>query len=77
MKYTSERRNGIKSGFWSPHSKEVVAQKLGAIERDAPALIEKICDDHCRFRASASDEGSLQEQHCSTCPVTRLYDLTV
>lgn len=77
MKYTSERCNGIKSGFWSPHSKEAVVQKLGAIEKDVPVLIEKICDDYCQFRASAADEESLQEQHCNACPVTRLRDLAV
>ena len=31
-KLTSERRNGIKTGYWSLKTKEEVVQKLGAIE---------------------------------------------
>ena len=36
MKYTREMKNG----FWSPHCKESVVQKLGAIEKEAPELLD-------------------------------------
>lgn len=75
MKYTSERCSGIKTGFWSPHSKESVVQKLGAIEEKAPALIEAVCDKCCRFRESEPDTGVLLERHCKKCPLTALYGL--
>lgn len=29
---TAERRNGIKSGYWSPAKKEELVQRLGAYE---------------------------------------------
>ena len=47
-KLTSERRNGIKTGYWSPKTKEEVVQKLGAIEHRAGDLITQVCDDCCR-----------------------------
>lgn len=75
MKYTSERCNGIKAGFWSPHNKESVVQKLGAIEKDAPALIEAICDQRCQFRGSDKDPETVPERRCDRCPVTTLSGL--
>lgn len=75
MKYTSERCSGIKTGFWSPHSKESVVQKLGAIEKEAPALIEAVCDKRCRFRETELDTEELVEQCCNSCPLDRLYKL--
>lgn len=75
MKYTSERCNGIKTGFWSPHNKESVVQKLGAIEKESPSLIEAICDGYCRFRESGIDTEDLQDQHCSVCPMAKLRGL--
>lgn len=73
MKYTSERCSGIKSGFWSPHNKESVVQKLGAIEKEAPALIDAICDRCCRSETNA---GALPDRYCNGCPVSRLRELT-
>lgn len=72
MKYTSERYNGIKTGFWSPHNKESIVQKLGAIEKEAPALIESICDQCCR---SETDTKALPNRNCDGCPVTKLHEL--
>lgn len=72
MQYTSERCNGIKTGFWSPYNKESIVQKLGAIEKEAPALIESICDQCGR---SETDTEAQPEQHCDGCPVTTLYRL--
>ena len=61
MKYTREMKNG----FWSPHSKESVVQKLGAIEKEAPALLDAVCA-RCLQPAG---------QHCGDCLVVRLRAL--
>jgi hypothetical protein len=61
MKYTRE----MKIGFWSPHSKESVVQKLGAIEKEAPELLDAVCA-RCLQPA---------ERPCGDCPVVRLRAL--
>lgn len=33
---TSERVNGIKTGYWSQARKELLVQKLGGLERRGP-----------------------------------------
>lgn len=61
MKYTRE----MKIGFWSPHSKESVVQKLGAIEKEAPALLDAVC-------ARCVQPAAIP---CGDCPVVRLRAL--
>ncbi len=75
MKYTSERCNGIKTGFWSPHNKESIVQKLGVIEKETPALIEAVCDKCCKFRETGLDTEALVDQYCNSCPLDALYKL--
>lgn len=72
-KLTSERRNGIKTGYWSPKTKEEVVQKLGAIEHQAESLINRACDHICRF----PDEADSDELPgiCEECPVNKLAEL--
>lgn len=62
MKYTREMKNG----FWSPHSKESVVQKLGAIEKEAPELLDAVC-------ARCVQPAAIP---CGDCPVVRLRALT-
>ena len=69
---TSERCNGIKYGYWSPFTKEVVTQRLGLIEAKAPELIEAICDQ-CHH-PYAMQQAELEET-CRSCPLTRLEKL--
>lgn len=41
---TCERRNGIKTGYWSPEKKEVLVQRLAAYENTGlePEEVEKL-----------------------------------
>lgn len=73
-KLTSERRNGIKTGYWFPKTKEEVVQKLGAIEHRAEELIGQVCDECCRYPQEAQDQGEMDER-CAGCAMTRLAEL--
>lgn len=72
-KLTSERRNGIKTGYWSPKTKEEVVQKLGTIEHHGEGLINRACDHICRFPGEA-DPDELPGI-CEECPVNKLAEL--
>lgn len=73
-KLTAERCNGIKTGYWSPETKETVVQKLGEIEKEAPELIAKICDYYCFHVRDNITQEQLNEI-CEKCPVNRLVAL--
>lgn len=71
MKLTSERANGIKTGYWSAAKKDDLVQKLGRIEHGAPALLDSVCDDCCRFPREITDQETL-DALCESCPVNAL-----
>lgn len=73
-KLTSERCNGIKSGYWSSKTKEEVVQKLGTIEHRAGDLITQVCDDCCRHPYETQDQTEMDEK-CAGCAMTRLAEL--
>ena len=68
MKLTSERSNGIKTGYWSPARKDDLVQRLGAIEHKAPALLREICRKKCIVLARDRMSGS----RCGGCEVYQL-----
>jgi len=70
---TSERVNGIKTGYWSPFTKEVICQKLGEIEHKASGQFSRMCDDFCRWPMEL-EEGELEEK-CAACPCVLLDKL--
>ena len=70
---THERRNGIRTGYWSPKTKEEIVQKLGVIEHQAEGLIGRACDDYCRMSVNADPEEF--EQICKECPINKLAEL--
>ena len=72
MKLTSERVNGIKSGYWSPAKKEELTQKLGAIEYQAPRLLENICKGICLHRMPKDKDS---DEVCRGCPLNELTAL--
>lgn len=67
MRLTSERVNGIKTGYWSPEKKEELVQKLGAIEHKAPDLLKRCCVYIC---GTSEERGP-----CADCPVRELEGL--
>lgn len=73
-KLTSERRNGIKTGYWSPKNKEEVVQKLGAIEHYAGDLITQVCDGCCRHPYEIEDREEMDGK-CVGCAMSRLAEL--
>ena len=72
-KLTSERVNGIKNGYWSPYTKEVCVQRLGAIEAKAPDLIEQACE-LCHYPYVIGDQAALEEK-CRECPLENMQKL--
>lgn len=70
---TSERVNGIKQGYWSPYTKEVICQRLGQIEAKAPALIEQACE-LCHYPYVIENQQELEEK-CGVCPLNYLDKL--
>ena len=68
MKLTSERSNGIKSGYWSPARKDDLVQRLGAVEHKAPALLREICRKKC----IVMDRDQMSCDHCTDCAVYQL-----
>ncbi|WNX84383.1 hypothetical protein RWV98_17690 [Agathobaculum sp. NTUH-O15-33] len=72
MKLTSERRNGIKTGYWSSAKKDELVQKLGAIEDRAPWLLAAVCEDIRRHHPPADKE---HDAACHSCPVNELVRL--
>lgn len=74
MAILTRRSGGITNGFISGYKREELIQKLGRIEHAAPGLLEKMCDDHCRYPLEAEDSGEL-EGICEACPVRRVMDM--
>ena len=70
-KLTSERVNGIKTGYWSPYTKEVICQRLGQIEHRYEQLIGQICDGFCKWPRELPDKTELNRK-CEECPLTFL-----
>lgn len=67
MMLTSERVNGIKTGYWTVAKKDELVQKLGAIEHKAPDLLSRCCRYIC---------GTHEERGpCEECPVRELSEL--
>lgn len=69
---TSERCNGIKTGYWSPAKKDDLVQKLGAIETEAPRLLANTCGGICLHHPPADPE---HDEVCRGCPVNELVSL--
>lgn len=44
-------------------------------ESKAEDVISEFCDDFCHGPVVSEDEGVLEENYCSRCPVTRLPEL--
>ena len=72
-KLTSERVNGIKTGYWSPSKKDDLVQRLGRIEHESPRLIEQICDDCCKHPFEMGQEEL--DERCQVCPLEILERL--
>lgn len=73
-KLTSERVNGIKTGYWSAAKKDDLIQRLGVIEHRSENLIAQICDSLCRMPRGDVPADQLAE-FCEHCPATILYKL--
>ena len=69
-KLTSERMNGIRTGYWSPAKKDELTQRLGMIEHKSERLIEQACE-LCHLPYVEQSQQALQEK-CETCPLTIL-----
>ena len=72
MKMTSERRNEIKTGYWSSAKKDELVQKLGAVEDRAPRLLANACNGICLHNPTADKE---HDEVCRGCPVNELVGL--
>ena len=70
---TSERVNGIKTGYWSPFTKEVICQKLGVIEHGISRALSRICDECCRWTGELSVEDL--EEKCAACACVEIDDM--
>lgn len=70
---TSERVNGIKTGYWSMRKKDELVQRLGAIEHRAPRLIEQACE-LCHLPYVTENQDELEEK-CEVCPLGYLEKL--
>ncbi|MBQ0037825.1 MAG: hypothetical protein KBS74_04040 [Clostridiales bacterium] len=70
-KLTSERVNGIKTGYWSLAKKDELIQRLGQIEYRSEKLISQICDSLCRMPRGDVPADQLEE-FCEHCPATIL-----
>lgn len=70
---TSERVNGIKTGYWSPAKKDELIQRLGPIEELGPYLIRRFCDGLCRHRDEMPEPALASV--CEGCPAARLEAL--
>lgn len=69
MKLTSERSNGIKTGYWSPARKDDLVQRLGAIEHEAPRLLQGTCIRRCPYQR---DTDRMTGNLCGDCEVYQL-----
>ena len=67
VRLTHERVNGIKSGYWSPATKDELIARLGPIEELGPELVIRTCAELCRRQAPA--------ERCELCPLRKLGDL--
>ena len=71
MKLTSERCNGIKSGYWSAARKDALVQKLGRIEKNGPPLITSGCVMLCEHKGPLNQH----DPYCADCPLKKLLIL--
>ena len=71
---TSERVNGIKSGFWSSVKKDELIQRLGPIERDISHITAEICNKYCKYPGALRHEDQLMKR-CEKCPVKKLVEM--
>jgi len=69
-KLTSERVNGIKTGYWSMYKKDALVQRLGQIEHRSGRLIEQACE-LCHLPYITEDQEALEEK-CRSCPLAFL-----
>ena len=44
-------------------------------ETAADKVMEKFCDEYCRFPRECANEDELHEQHCDSCVVAELLNL--
>lgn len=44
-------------------------------EAKAEEMAEVFCDEYCRWPRELTDEDSLQELHCDSCPLIRVLNL--
>lgn len=68
---TSERVNGIKTGYWSQARKELLVQKLGGLERRGPGLLAEACRGLCQHKGPLNS----QDAYCAACLLWRLMNL--
>lgn len=71
-KLTSERVNGIRSGYWSPAKKEELAQRLGALEHRGPEMLSDICDHYCKYPGREDLTREERMEICNDCPMNSL-----
>lgn len=71
-KLTSERVNGIRSGYWSPSKKEELAQRLGALEHRGPEMLSDICDHYCKYTEREDLTREERMEICNDCPMNSL-----
>ena len=68
MNLTSERCNGIKSGYWSAAKKEDLVQKLGRIEKNGPSFVTSGCVMLCAHKGPLNQH----DPYCTDCPLKKL-----
>lgn len=68
---TARRVNGIREGYWSAARKELLAQKLGALEEHGPRLVLDACVRVCIHRGPLNS----QDAYCRDCPLKKLGSL--
>lgn len=68
---TARRVNGIREGYWSAARKELLAQKLGALEEHGPRLVLDACTNICPHKGPFNS----QDIYCRDCPLQALEKL--
>lgn len=71
-KLTSQRVNGIRSGYWSPAKKEELVQRLGSLEHLGPDMLGDICDHCCKYPEQYGLEDERRLEICDKCPMNHL-----
>lgn len=68
---TAERVNGIRFGYWTAAKKDLLVQKLGALEHQGPGLVHDTCVRVCIHRGPLNS----QDAYCRDCPLKKLGSL--